>query len=773
MYSSATPSAASRALSVFVFILLLLGGATPAFAQSGTLRVSVAGPDDQPLEGATVRVSGTDIGAVTGPDGGATLTNVPAGRRTLTASLLGYRQERVAVTVDPDDVTDVSLTLRIAPVEMSGIEVSVLRPDQRPEVQLEEAAFQEANPHDVGAAMRGLPGLDAIRRGGLGLDPVVRGLRDTQVGAYVDGMRTLPGGPGGMDTPLSHVDPSAVKGMEVMKGPYALTWGAGNMSAIRVETQGLPPRDAEPVSGRLRVGHDSNLSATEASLELDGAAAGVSYAASGAWRQGADYTSGAGDVTAGDFTSGELRGRFGFSTGATSTLTLSGWYQDQRDIDYPGRPMNADFFETYNGSARWEHRPESGVLESLEAMAYVYAVDHAMNNDGKPTARPDPDRTPPFPMDMVTVASNEMTGGRLAAELAPGGGWSLELGADGYTALHDASGTMANRDTDMLMMERVIWGGARITSLGAFASADRPLGPFTASGTVRVDRVEADADSASAFFLENASAELSSSESNLSGAFTMTLPVTSNWSASGGVGSVVRTADANERFSDRSPSKRAQIGAEFLGDPGIRPERSTQVDLWVDANYERWTGSLNLFWQRIDDAVTIEATDLPKRSAMSAPTVFRYVNGDARYRGIEASGRIAVNDAVTFSASTAYLWGEDVTLDEPALGVSPWRGDLGVRWDPMADGAFVEVTGRIVADQERVSSTRGEVSTPGYRTADVQAGLPLPRGVTARVGVTNLFDEAYANHLNARNPFTGFAVPEPGRVFFARVSVPF
>ena len=774
MYRHTSWAAPSGARPIVLFALLILMiGATPALAQVGDIRVSVTDAENRSVTNAAVRVEGTRLGAFTNADGQAILTDVPAGERSVTVSLLGYRDARFTVTVAPGRTVDFDVTLATAPIEVSGIEVSVLRPDLSPDLQVEEAQFQEENPHDVGAVMRSLPGLDAIRRGGLGLDPVVRGLRDTQVGAYVDGMRTFPGGPGGMDTPLSHVDPSAIKGMEVMKGPYALTWGAGNMSAIRVETQGLPPRGTTPVSGRFRAGYDTNLSAAETGVEFTGAGSGVAYAASGAWREGGDYTSGAGLETPSGFTSSEVRGRLGFFAGPASTLTLSGWYQGQRDIDYPGRPLDADFFDTYNGSLRWQHQPAAGVIRSFDAMAYVYSVDHAMNNDGKPTALANPDRMPPFPMDIVTVANTGVIGGRLATELTPGGDWKVEVGGDAYSALHDASSTVRNRDTGMLAMERVIWGGARITNVGLFVKGDRPLGRFSASGTVRVDRVEADADSASVFFEENASSDLASSETNLSGALTLSLPVTSRWSVSGGLGTVVRTADANERFSDRSPSKRAQIGAEFLGDPGIRPERSTQVDLWLDARYTRWAGSLNVFWQRIDDAITIEPTDLPRRSAMSAPTVFRYVNGDMRYRGAEATGRVALTDAVSLSASTAYLWAEDVTLDEPALGVSPWRGDLGVRWEPVADGAFVQLTGRFVADQERVSSTRGELATAGYETMDVHAGLPLPGGVTARVGVDNVFDRAYANHLNARNPFTGLTVPEPGRVLFARLSVRF
>jgi iron complex outermembrane recepter protein len=763
-----------RVRPIFVHALLfLLAGAAPALAQTATLRVTVLDRQDRPVADVAVRVEGTRLGAFTGMDGRAMIAGVPAGKRSVTASLLGYRDARLTVTVPAGGTVDLDMSLAASPVEMGGIEVSVLRPDLRPDVRMNEAEFQEENPHDIGAVMRALPGMDAIRRGGLGLDPVVRGLRDTQVGAYVDGMRTLPGGPGGMDTPLSHIDPSAIREMEVMKGPYALTWGAGNMSAIRVETQPLPHRGTAPLSGRLRVGYDTNLSAAETALEFAGATAGLAYAASGAWREGDDYVSGAGIETPSGFTSSELRGRLGVFTGPASTLTLSGSYQAQRDIDYPGRPLDADFFDTHNVSLGWQHRPAAGVIRALDAMAWVYRVDHAMNNDRKPTALANPNRMPPWPMDIVTVSNVEMVGGRLATELSPGDDWTLEVGGDAYTALHDASSTSRNRDTAMLMMERLIWGGARVANVGLFARADRPIGRVLASGTVRVDRVTAGADSASAFFLGNASDDLASDETNLSGALTLSLPLSSRWSISGGAGSVVRTADANERFSDRSPSKRAQIGAEFVGDPGLRPERSTQVDLWVDARYPRWTAALNMFWQRIDDAITIEATDLPRASAMSAPTVFRYVNGDARYRGAEASARFAVTPAVTASASTAYLRGEDLTLDEPALGVSPWRGDLAVRWQPAANGAFLQLAGRMVSEQDRVSSTRGEVPTPRYETVDLQAGLPLARGVMARVGVDNLFDRAYANHLNARNPFTGSTVPEPGRFFFARLSVGF
>jgi iron complex outermembrane receptor protein len=181
---------------------------------------------------------------------------------------------------------------------------------------------------------------------------------------------------------------------------------------------------------------------------------------------------------------------------------------------------------------------------------------------------------------------------------------------------------------------------------------------------------------------------------------------------------------------------------------------------------------LNVFTQRIDDHITIEATTLPPQSAMSAPTVYRYVNGDASYRGAELASTIALASTLTMSSGLAYLWGEDLTLGEPALGVSPLNGNASLRWEPVTD-RFLEASVRAFARQDRVSVTRGEIETPAYGTLDLQGGFRLPRGATLRFGVNNVFDSEYANHLNARNPFTSASVAEPGRVFFGRMSFQF
>jgi len=109
------------------------------------------------------------------------------------------------------------------------------------------------------------------------------------------------------------------------------------------------------------------------------------------------------------------------------------------------------------------------------------------------------------------------------------------------------------------------------------------------------------------------------------------------------------------------------------------------------------------------------------------------------------------------------------------LGVTPLRASALARWAPAASAWFTEAQVTVADAQTRVATTRGERSTPGWSTVDVQAGYqfqaPLLQGVSLRVGARNVLDRAYVHHLSANNAFGGGRLYEPGRVWFVRMSV--
>ncbi|HJO03039.1 MAG TPA: TonB-dependent receptor [Acidobacteriota bacterium] len=749
----------------FVLGTALTLSPTPALGQqTGSIVVTAVASEGTPAF--EVSVLGTALTPVASADGTARIDDLQPGTYRIVTLALGYAPQTSEVRVAAGQT--VPLRVELAPLrfETPGVVVTALRPDLRPELLVGEQELRTTNPRDVGELLRGLPGVDSVRRGPLGFDPVVRGLRESEVGVYLDDARIFPAGPARMDSALSHFDPSTVRSVEVVKGPYALTWGAGNLAAIRASTASLPPAVAGAVHGTVWGGYNSNLEASEGVGQLWGSSGGTSYWLGGSHRQGNDYEDGDGNVVPADYKSSEVRGKLGIELGST-LLSVRGAYQDQRDIDNPGRLLDAQFFKSKYFAANIESAATTGTR--VYGSAYFSDVDHFMDNDEKPTALANPHRTPPFPLEITVDTGSQTVGGRVAVDIDTSDSVGLELGGDLYRVNRNAIRTIRRRAGGATIAQDTPWPDADISDAGLFAKVETANNGVTLAATARLDFVTARADESlvTDFFRANATGELDSNETNLSGAITMAVPLDAHWVLSAGVGSAVRTADVLERYSDRFPATKAQTPAEFMGNPEIEPERGSQADLWIVGRYDRVAVNASGFYRRIDNYITLEPTDLPKKLPLSPPVVFRYVNAKATFWGFESNLVIHATDNLALSASASYLRGTDDRFDEPALGITPFSADFSARFEPSArwhaQGVF-----RVIGDQNRVATRRGETATEGTELIDLDAGWRTGLGFEINAGVLNLANRRYVNHLNAKNPFLRAAVPEPGRVVYAR-----
>ncbi|PEN14444.1 hypothetical protein CRI94_05305 [Longibacter salinarum] len=795
------PSASVRRLiSLFLLLAAAISTATsPAYAQStGTLIATVTdGANESPLPGANVFVEQTRRGTATNLDGIARLTKISTGTQTIITKHIGYSTDRRTVEIVAGDTIRINITLHPSTIGLDGVEVSALSPGLNPSAGIDATRVREIEADDSGQYLRSVPGINVARRGPIGFDPNVRGLTETSVGVYIGGMRTFPAGPLRMDSPLSHVDPSTIASIEVVKGPYALTWGPGNMSAIRAIPRGQSPPPTT-LTGTLRTGYDTNTESVETSAFAMGRQGRVFYSANGAWRTGNDYETGAGRTIAADYTSSEARGHIGIHLTPATTLEVRGGYQEQTDIDYPGRLLNADYFKTGMGKVDLSYAPEAvgdGLsLTGIEVQLHAQQTTHGMTNEGKPTyeAGQFPNGNPRPPLRIGVDAEVQNFGARASTSLETNA-WSFEVGADLLSTYRDARRPLAAVMPNGMQMtppfytsDRV-WPGVRMMHEGAFLNVQRSLGVLEIAATGRLDLVQSDPDDPSTVFLNNAStvrgatvteADLDRSFTMGSGAVTASVPLTNVWSVSAGLGSVARSPQALELYSDRIPASRAQTSAEFQGNPFLEPERSTQADLWIEGYADTWTLRASTFTRRLDNYVTLEATSINPLLPLSPSTVYGYVNGEATFYGAELQGNVRPVEYIELRAAGSYLWGQDETLDEPALGVSPASASAGARWTLPIEGSTVQrfyLDGSVTmtAEQDRVATTRGERVTPGYTVVDLQTGVRLFQRVDLRVTAENVFDVSYTNHLSASNPFSGARIAEPGRVIAFTAAIGF
>ena len=745
---------------------LWLGAPTAASGQQAgdIIGRAVISGTGEPVVSAMVEVVATGMRMPTDALGQFHLARLPAGSVAIRLSAIGFTPVDTTVAVQPGETSRLTVTMTVEPIQVPGVAVTVLRPDLRRQSQMEQQAVREANPRDPGELLREVSGVDAARRGALGLDPNIQGLMETEIASFVDGERRFPAGPARMDAPLTHVDALAYRELQVVKGPYALTWGAGSLSAIRASTEPLPPTRPGVLHGNLTAGFDSNVNGAETSAGLVGRSGALSYWGFGAYRQGEDYHDGDGNLVQGDYTSWEGRGKIGFQFAPGSSLVAAGGYQEQGPIDYPGRILDADYFRTWNGSAEYSLSSDQGSVRGLDVSVYFNTVDHGMTNENKPSAGM---------MDVQVLTATRMAGGRAAA-LFQAGGWEVEAGGDLYSANRDGDRAIRNAQNGMLMVADVVWPNVTTNAGGLFLRGDRAFsGLLDFSATGRLDLAGSEAGRPSDWFSENVSDRTSTSSSNLSAAATLGMHLSRNWMLFAGVGSAVRTPDANELFADRFPASKAQLSAEFVGNPDLDPERSTQFDIGFDGSYSVVNLQGNVFARNIADYITLEPTDLEKKLPMSPDVVYQYVNGEAFYWGLEAAAGILLARSWTLSLRTDYLWGEDRTLNEPAFAVMPWRGSAGLRYDMPNRRFHGDAILRLAAAQDRVSTTRGETATDGWVTGDLRFGWQATERVLLRFGVQNLGNRLVVNHLNSKDPFTGDQVAEPGRIFYVNLGFSF
>ncbi len=803
-------------LSAALATLVIAVGAPGARAQDGapvTGRITDA--QTLALPGVAV-VLGTPAGgfvasATTDRSGEFAIPDVVSGKYVLVATLLGFETHEELIAVGSNGA-DIVITLEVGAFEQE-VTVSALMPEVATELIITAGEIERRVAQDLAQSLRDHAGVTALRRGAINLDPSVRGLYAEQIGVFVDGTRTFAAGPARMDSGLSHVSPHALQSLHVVRGPYALTWGAGTLSAIRADT--FKPAfsgGAFELGGRAGYNYGSNGGANDALASLYGSTDRLRFTFQHNTRTGDDYTDGAGAAVQGDYESFDTRWSLGGRLTGRTLLEYTGGYQKQNDIDYPGRILDAGLFETQSHALEFSHARPTGLVSEVAGQVYLNAKTHVMNNDNKPTAVRNPQRTPPFPIDVHLPTSSDTLGGRFHAALETGP-LSYKLGFDAYRLQQNATQTITDRDTGQIHHNmHPVWPDAEMTNIGAYAQVVYDRGRSSLGGTVRVDREQARVGGVTQFFAANAvpayglhavhghfhpqapmhgmhagghgtsghtashdtghgPAPLVSGDAfaqnniNVSAAANASLRVTDTWIVRLGAGRAVRSPSALERYADRFPAIKFQTAAEFVGNPLLVPEKSLEVNAGTTLRVARATLEGDVFWRAIDDYITVaHDPNLSQRLPLSPARVFRYVQADsARFIGLDLRAESAAGPWLSLHGAWSFVRAEDMLFDEPLFGIPPFEQRYAVDIHNPDRTRWVELQITNTAAQNRVATTRLEMATAGWTTVDLTAGGQLVDGVTLRAGVRNLTDEFYVNHLNSLDPFSGRRIAEIGR----------
>jgi len=594
----------------------------------------------------------------------------------------------------------------------------------------------------TGAVLSTLPGVDAVKRGGCGLDPVVRGLKEDRVNLLVDGTRLYGACPSRMDPPTMYVAPWSLESIEVVKGPYSVTRGPGGLGGtVELKTHTFANTDKREVAGS--VGYDTARRGERVEASVGGGHGRWDAAATAGSEVSHDYNTADGTTVPADFRALDGALNLGYTTKLGRVGLAFATHRDA-NVDYPALPMDARHASSYRYGLTVDQ--EEGRLAAYHAKLYWNRVSHTMDNF---------DRDAAAMMRMETRSDANTVGGRVEVDLALLGG-TLAVGADGYHLTRDA-----NRRMTMVMSgmgrRMKLWPDTRISDLGLFAELSHPLAPrLSLRVGVRGDWIQSEAragDGASGipgqtvtdtFVLANGTdtADLDQTDLEVGGNLRLGYRPNDRWELYTALGTASRTPDATERYAVFGPAP----GGWRVGNPALTDERSFEADLGAKGNTGPLSLDASLFVNRVDNYVLaslLEGIPTPDGAPLKG-----YANLDhALLWGGEISATWAVTDLWQVSATTSYTEGVNGETDGPLAEIAPLSGRVEVRYDDPDGRVWAAVGSDWAAPQTRADTAFGEDDSPGYALVDLGGGWQITERLELTCKVANLLDRTVHHHL--------------------------
>lgn len=628
--------------------------------------------------------------------------------------------------------------------------------------------------------LKTIPGFSSVRNGGTNGDPVFRGMADSRLRILTNGAEMLGACPNRMDAPTSYISPEEFDKLTVIKGPETVLWGPGNSAGTVLFTREPPTFDKAGVQGTVTaLGGSNDRYDGNADLSVGNSLGYLRLL--GSKSHASDYTDGDGHKVHSYWDKWGSDVELGFTPDDNKLFEMTAGTGNGKAA-YAGRDMDGVEFLRKSLGFKFELDNLSETFNKLEGQInYNYAY-HVMDNY---TLRPLKQGKPPhiMPFDRRTVAERFMGTWQWTAV-------KLEAGLDGETYTHrdikmynpltDVRGgfTKDARYEDYGLFGQLSWditdtnkliGGARIdyTNMVDSKNADRKRSATMPAGFMRLEHHFADAPAM----------------------------------LYAGVGYVERFPDYWELFSNDNNNSKATYKGVALSVPSdpfasLKPERTAQLDIGAQYKGEALTAWVSGYAGYIDDFILFKFGKKPgmmmggmhgmmmgDMHGMMMKSAKAVGNINARIMGAEAGVGYKITDHWKTDASLAYSYGQNLTEDQPLPQMPPLEARFSTTYEQ--NGLSGTLLWRVVSKQNRVALNEGNLvgqdlaSSAGFGILSANLAWKFNKYVQISVGVDNLFNKLYSEHLNkAGAGIPGYVtddleVTEPGRTYWGKLNVTF
>jgi iron complex outermembrane recepter protein len=643
----------------------------------------------------------------------------------------------------------------------------------------EDTVFPAA---DGGALLESLPGVSGSRMGSHGIDPFIRGQKQSQINLIDDGVSVHGGCPNRMDPPSSYLQIEGNDQLIVEKGYSSVQNGAGGNGGTIKTTRNAPLfEEGKSVSGSLSGGYDSNGDARDVSLKTAFGFEDGGYVRANAQKKKArSYEDGSGkDVRAGYINHG---GRLdvGFSPKLGTDIKVGVQIDSTSDALYAGAAMDAPKADNMALRGYLSQDVDFSIFNKVEASAFMSNVDHIMDNFSL--------RHNAGAMGMLTESDTQTYGIKLSAK----GTYkenSYVIGSDLQMSDQDALRYMGAQ-TNIYASgndQAYMWPGMSSDQIGLFVENEYHM---TESSRLKVglryDYVNVTAGKSNAISSRTgrSASDLynlyygdrweDTSEHNVGGLIRYGYDINKNFTVYGSASRSVRTADVTERAM---AADHATASQRWVGNPNIKPEKHHQVELGSNLSYDSWNLGGSVYYNRITDYI-LRDNARAQDGVRLADNADIYRNVDASLTGFELAGGLELSKGLNLNMNVAYTYGQNREDNRPLAQIAPLEFGSALEYSTQDWMSGLRLHGAAKQNHADVGGSNSGLDiakTGGYAVFDLYGKVWAFKPFDVAFGVTNVLDKTYANHLNRSSSFDTAVtqVNEPGRSFFVRLNADF
>ena len=651
-------------------------------------------------------------------------------------------------------------------------------------------------------------GVGTQRRNPIVSDPRVRGSRVGQLAA--SGSHWVPARID-LDTMLNKLDSRIIDDIIVVKGPYSALYGP-DLRFIDVKLLDSPRfEDGWQLGGSTSLNYQTNGEQWYGRQTVEGGESDWGFRIGYGQKTGNDYQSGNGTDIPSSYQSRDVDFALGYDLTQDSSIEFHYLRLDQTNVEFPGQLFDMDFLKTDGFEATYELRNQ----DHFDRLV----IDTWYNNTQFKGNAQSPAKKTQFPglftqvpnYTGLTDVETTSVGYRAAGTWELSQQTRLTAGTD-LRVVQQALDELSSGSVGFIFFNNVNSPLPKSQSAnpGLFAelqhSATEQLS-FTA-GT-RVDYVNANVlDSPSQLGIAGASLATILGTNRFEQNFvpwaaflTGRYQMSDDWGMTFGAGHSERPPSLTELYVAESFLFLLQNGENTAtGDPLLRQERLTQLDLGLQFNRDRLRAGGNGFFGWAQDYVTFENMRVFP-AANPQQVSLKYVNTDlATLAGFESFLEYDAASWATLFGRVHYVEGQDRTRDgsfatkihkgatpstrvagmsrgsfsgvagpssEPLPSILPLETRLGVRVRPPSQSTkwSAELSTRIVDRQDRVARSLLETPTPGFTTWDLRGTWQASQACLVVAGVENFTNKNFREHLDFRSS-GGFRVLQPGINFY-------